>query len=150
VKVPHVNRVTRAGLRMRAVILVMAATAVSALTPFRSEAQVTLPEITVYGSPPKSGAHTDQPGSGGGKPGGDGKSDGNRSFERLNQLLKRKVDETNPSMNNPPLDARSPDTKIGVVNIPGVQQQYGKNFGHSVVPYRPPPLVYTSPLGPRR
>jgi hypothetical protein len=132
------------------VILAMAATAVSALTPFRAEAQVSLPEITVYGPPPMSGAHTDQPGSGGGKPGRDGKGEGNVSFDRLNQQLKRKVDETNPSVNSPPLDARSQDTKIGVINIPGVQQQYGKNFGHSVVPYRPPPLVYTSPLGPRR
>ncbi len=85
-----------------------------------------------------------------GNPGADGKVEGNVSFDRLNQQLKRKVDETNPSVNSPPLDARSPDTKIGVINIPGVQQQYGKNFGHSVVPYRPPPLVYTSPLGPRR
>ncbi|WP_213737870.1 hypothetical protein [Bradyrhizobium sp. dw_411] len=128
----------------------MTATAVSALMPCRAEAQVSLPEITVYGPPPKSGAHTDQPGSGGGNPGGDSKGEGNHAFDRLNQQLKRKVDETNPSVNSPPLDARSPDTKIGVINIPGVQQQYGKNFGHSVVPYRPPPLVYTSPLGPRR
>lgn len=48
------------------------------------------------------------------------------------------------------IDARSSDLKKGVVNLPAVQQQYGKNFGRSVIPYRPgPPPVYTSPLGRR-
>ena len=72
-----------------------------------------------------------------------------KSFERLNRELKRKVDEINPSPNAPPLDAQSPDIKIGVVNIPAVQQQYGQNFGRSAIPYRPPPLIYNSPLGRR-
>jgi len=53
------------------------------------------------------------------------------------------------AVNQPPIDARSPDTKVGVVNIPGVQQQYGGNFGLSVVPYRPPPLIYAPSLGGR-
>lgn len=70
-----------------------------------------------------------------------------KAIERLNQRLKRKVDEVNPTINLPPLDARSPDTKIGVINIPGVQQQYGRNFGQSAFPYRPPPPVYVPPLG---
>jgi hypothetical protein len=73
-----------------------------------------------------------------------------RAMECLNQKLKREVDRVNPSLALPPLDARSPDTKVGVVNIPGVQQQYGRNFGVSIVPYRPAPLTYSSPLGPRR
>ena len=47
--------------------------------------------------------------------------------------LKRKVDEVNPTINTPPLDARSPDTRIGVINVPGAQQQYGKNFGNSAI-----------------
>jgi hypothetical protein len=70
-----------------------------------------------------------------------------RSMDCLNQKLRREVDRVNPTMNLPPIDARSPDTKVGVVNIPGVQQQYGRNFGVSVVPYRPPPPVFSSPLG---
>jgi hypothetical protein len=41
-------------------------------------------------------------------------------------------------------------SKTGVVNIPGVQQQYGKNFGNSVIPYRPSSPVFSAPLGPRR
>jgi hypothetical protein len=104
--------------------------------PVQADAQTALPEITI--SPPPPPRSTDHIGGGGdGKGGADAKGNESRSFERLNQQLKRKVDETNPIGNNPPLDARSPDTKIGVVNIPGVQQQYGKNFGVSVVPYRP-------------
>jgi hypothetical protein len=80
--------------------------------------------------------------------GSNDRSHDQQSLNRLNQRLKRKVDETNPVNNAPPLDARSPDTKIGVVNIPGVQQQYGQNFGKSVVPYQPP-QVFTPPLGRR-
>ena len=73
-----------------------------------------------------------------------------RSMDCLNQKLRREVDRINPAMNLPPIDARSPDTKVGVVNIPGVQQQYGRNFGVSVVPYRPAPPVFSAPLGPHR
>src|ERR1700737_3753395 len=73
-----------------------------------------------------------------------------RAFECLNQKLKQQVDRVAPTLNLPPIDARSPDTKTGVVNIPGVQQQYGKNFGVSAVPFRPAPLQFNSPLGPHR
>lgn len=73
-----------------------------------------------------------------------------RAFECLNQKLKKQVDRVAPTLNLPPIDARSPDTKTGVVNIPGVQQQYGRNFGTSVVPHRPAPLQFTSPVAPRR
>ena len=71
---------------------------------------------------------------------------GERSFGCVNELLKRKVDRVNPTLNIAPIDARSPDTKTGVINIPGVKQQYGQNFGKSAVPFRPPPPVFTSPL----
>ena len=69
------------------------------------------------------------------------------AFNCLNQKLKRQVDSVNPSMNVAPLDARSGDTKVGVINIPGVQQQYGRNFGISVFPYRPASPTFTSPIG---
>ncbi len=74
---------------------------------------------------------------------------GSRAFNCLNDKLKQQVDRVNPSLNTPPIDARSPDIRVGVVNIPAVQQQYGKNFGVSVVPYRPS-VVYAPPLGGRR
>lgn len=67
-----------------------------------------------------------------------------KSMACLNQKLKREVDRVNPVMNLPPIDARSPDIRTGVVNIPAVKQQYGRNFGVSVIPYRPPP-VFTVP-----
>ena len=63
---------------------------------------------------------------------------GARSFGCLNQQLKREADRANPITNIAPLDAKSSDTKIGIVNLPGVQQQYGRNYGVSVMPYRPP------------
>uniref|UniRef100_Q07KZ8 Uncharacterized protein n=1 Tax=Rhodopseudomonas palustris (strain BisA53) TaxID=316055 RepID=Q07KZ8_RHOP5 len=69
-----------------------------------------------------------------------------RALNCLNQKLKREVDRVNPSLNLPPIDAKSSDLKVGTVNIPGVQQQYGRNFGVSVIPYRPPAPVFTPPL----
>jgi hypothetical protein len=63
----------------------------------------------------------------------------------LNQELKGQADKINPTTNPPPIDAKSGDTKTGVVNIPGVQQQYGKNFGQSAVPFRPAAPTFTPP-----
>jgi hypothetical protein len=69
-----------------------------------------------------------------------------KSFDCMNKKLKRQVDRVNPPvLNTPPIDARSQDLKVGVVNVPAVQQQYGKNFGISAFPYRPPPPVYAAP-----
>ncbi len=129
-----------------AAIMTLAALAMHA----RTEAQTALPEITVSPppQPPRINEQLDHKGDGDGKSGTARKGDENHALEQLNRQLKRKVDETNPVLNTPPLDARSPDTKIGIVNIPGVQQQYGKNFGNSVIPYRPPAPVY-APLGHR-
>jgi hypothetical protein len=75
-----------------------------------------------------------------------------RSPQALNCLdptLRQQVDQINPNLTTPsaPLDARPPDTKIGIVNVPGVQQRYGQNFGVWAIPYRPPPLIYTRPSG---
>ncbi len=79
-----------------------------------------------------------------------GTGQGGPSFDQLNRDLKRKVDETNPQRRLRRLWMRARRTpKIGVVNIPGVQQQYGKNFGHSVYPYRPSSPVFSPPIGPR-
>jgi hypothetical protein len=78
---------------------------------------------------------------------GDG-SAADKGFGCLNQKLKNQVDQANSNAGIPaaPLDAKSSDLKVGVVNVPGVQQQYGKNFGVSVVPYRPP-QIFSAPLG---
>ncbi len=73
---------------------------------------------------------------------GDG-SAADKGFGCLNQKLKDQVDQASSNAATPtaPLDAKSNDLKLGVVNVPGVQQQYGKNFGVSVVPFRPPTFV---------
>jgi hypothetical protein len=104
--------------------------------PAQGGEQITLPEISVPLPPTDDDQKV-------------GRIDG-RTLERLNKQLKRKVDEINLTIDIPHLDARSPDISIGVINIPGVQQQYGKNFGLSAVPYRPGALVYSSALAPRR
>lgn len=75
---------------------------------------------------------------------------GSRSYNCLNNELKRQVNRTSPSIITAPIGATSPDIQIGVVNVPAIQQQYGKNFGRSVVPFRPPPPIFTSPLVPNR
>jgi hypothetical protein len=124
-----------------------------AMTWAQAQDATTLPEIVV-GAP---SAKPKQPGAPAqAVPAGtetercvDVKIGNEHSLGCLNEKLKRQVDKVNPVENIPPIDARSSDIKTGVVNIPGVQQQYGKNFGNSVIPYRPPPPVYTSPLGRR-
>ncbi len=144
------GRIGVMGIGMRVAIVAVIFTAVIAMMPVRTEAQTTLPEVTVTAppqQPPRINDELDRKdGAGSGKKGAGGKGDGAHSLEQLNKQLKRKVDETNPVLNTPPLDARSGDTKTGVVNIPGVQQQYGKNFGNSVIPYRPG-VVPAPPLG---
>jgi hypothetical protein len=74
---------------------------------------------------------------------------GDRAFGCLNHMLKQQVDRVSPVLNSPPTDAKSSDLKVGTVNIPAIHQQYGRNFGVSGVPYRAP-LIYNSPLRPRR
>ena len=68
-----------------------------------------------------------------------------RSLGCLNEKLKREVDRVNPSMNLPPLDARSPDVRVGNVNEAAVRQQYGSNYGRSAIPFRPPVPTYVLP-----
>jgi hypothetical protein len=70
---------------------------------------------------------------------------GDSALGCLNQKLKREVDRVNPSINLPPLDARSPDVRVGNVNEAAVRQQYGSNYGRSVIPFRPPAPVYVLP-----
>ena len=70
---------------------------------------------------------------------------GDHAFGCLNQQLKREVERVNPPANLPPLDARSPDVKVGNVNEAAVRQQYGSNYGRSVIPFRPPAAGFVVP-----
>lgn len=65
---------------------------------------------------------------------------GDRAFGCLNEKLRREVDKVNPSINLPPIDARSPDVRVGNANEAAVRQQYGSNYGRSAIPYRPPSI----------
>lgn len=114
-----------------------------------------LPPVTVLAPPPAVAQPPAAEGTGA-RAGRAGRCTGAESgstpsFDCLNQKFKQQVDQINSNQTVPtaPLDARSPDIKIGVVNTPAVAQQYGKNFGVSVVPYRPPPPIYNSALGRR-
>jgi hypothetical protein len=70
-----------------------------------------------------------------------------QNLDCLNRKLKQDVDHISPPSIDVPASAASPDTKIGIVNLPAVQQQYGQNYGHSVIPFRPPAPSFGTPLG---
>lgn len=92
-------------------------------------------EVTIGGQPPASSFQRCV----------DVEIGGDRGFGCLNQQLKREVERVNPTLNLPPLDARSPDVRVGNVNEAAIRQQYGSNYGRSVIPFRPPPAVFVSP-----
>ena len=145
--------------RMRTASLAIAASMIAVVMSAHAEEPNVLPPVTVLPAPPPKGATSPGPAQTGpgqtapgpasaGHPGcGAAAAGANPSFDCLNETLKRQVDQVNPVLNTPPISAGSQDLKVGTVNIPAVQQQYGQNFGHSVIPYRPPPLTFTSPLG---
>lgn len=72
------------------------------------------------------------------------------SLACLNQELQRQVDRTNPARNVPPADAASPAVRVGGFSQTALRQQYGPNFGRSVIPYRPAQGHFTLPLQPPR
>jgi hypothetical protein len=67
------------------------------------------------------------------------------NLDCINRQLNQTVDHVNPPTIGAPLSAGSSDTKIGIVNLPAVQQQYGQAYGHSVIPFRPT-QTFTAPL----
>lgn len=88
----------------------------------------------------------------GGKPSGstvqrcvDVQIGGDRAFGCLNEKLRREVDKVNPTLNLPPIDARSSDVRVGNANEAAVRQQYGSNYGRSATPFRPPPIANVLP-----
>ncbi|MCP3384068.1 hypothetical protein NLM31_27225 [Bradyrhizobium sp. CCGUVB4N] len=70
---------------------------------------------------------------------------GDSAFGCLNEKLRREVDKVNPSLNLPPIDARSSDVRVGLGNEASVRQQLGSNYGRSITPYRPPPIANVLP-----
>jgi hypothetical protein len=112
------------------------------------ERATALPSITVHQAEPRGGAASGGVGAGPAAPSercveGGGSS---QAIDCITAKLKQQVDRTNPNATVAPIDARSQDIKIGIANVPAVPQQYGKNFGVSVIPYRPAPPIYSSPV----
>src|ERR1700761_6355066 len=93
----HGDRLAPVAL-VAATIVAMAATAAQAQTQTQAQDRLNLPEITIMGSPPPP-----QPSQ---KPCTD---PNDRSMGCLNQQMRRQVDQVNPSLAAPPIDARSPD-----------------------------------------
>ena len=69
-----------------------------------------------------------------------------RTLDCLNDEFRQRTERLRSLPTLAPLDARSQDIRIGTVNQAALRQQYGKNLGLSVVPYRPSPFA----LAPRR
>ncbi|WP_375785632.1 hypothetical protein ACE10Z_40265 [Bradyrhizobium sp. Pha-3] len=135
---------------------IMLAIAVAGLSAMQAEAQTQtqqrtpLPEIVVGTPPPALNLNRDTSGGTGraaarGSGGAPAERCGDAgSLGCINERLRKQVDQVNPPVTNtPPIDAKSQDLKVGVVNVPAVQQQYGRNFGVSAFPYRPPAPVYS-------
>jgi hypothetical protein len=57
-------------------------------------------------------------------------------YNCLNQQLQQQVQTAAPAP-PVPLGANSPANAAGAFNRAGVAEQYGANFGNSVIPYRP-------------
>lgn len=121
---------------MRRLTYATIAGALLAAPAIAEERLITLPEIVIGGEAPATPAQRCV----------DVQIGDSRAYNCLNQKLKRQVERINPSANIPPIDARSQDLRLGIVNMPAVQQQYGRNFGVSVRPYRPPVAVFTAPI----
>jgi hypothetical protein len=67
-----------------------------------------------------------------------------QAYNCLNQELQLQVQATQSGEPQVPLNANSPDNAVGNFNRAGVAEQYGQNFGKSVIPYRPPPPVFNN------
>ncbi|MHC2434761.1 hypothetical protein [Bradyrhizobium sp. USDA 4451] len=138
---------------MKVIILAIAVAGLSAMpapaqTP--TPQHTPLPEIVVGIPPPALNLNRDTSGgTGRAAARGSGSAPAERcgdasSLGCINERLRKQVDQVNPPVTNTtPIDAKSQDLKVGVVNVPAVQQQYGRNFGVSAFPYRPAAPVFS-------
>jgi hypothetical protein len=69
-------------------------------------------------------------------------------YNCLNQQLQQEALGAGRPQANAPLTATSPSNQVGTFNEQGVAEQYGQNFGKSVIPFRPPPPVFNNAIGP--
>jgi hypothetical protein len=69
-------------------------------------------------------------------------------YNCLNQQLQQQTQGGQGAPGIPPVTSSSPSNQVGTFNRQGLSEQYGKNFGKSVIPYRPPAPVYGNSLHP--
>jgi len=98
-----------------AVIVVTVETAI----PAGAQDRLNLPEITIMGSPPPPDTQ---------KPCTDAGSN-DHSIGCLNQQMRRQVDQVNPSLNIPPIDAKSPDLKVAWSIFPAFSSNTARTLG---------------------
>jgi hypothetical protein len=67
-------------------------------------------------------------------------------YSCINQELQQQAQGAPQSTPSLPLGADFPSNKVGTFNEQGVKEQYGQNFGKSVIPFRPPPLIFNNTL----
>ena len=70
------------------------------------------------------------------------------AYDCLDQQLRQQAQGANPAKPVVPFSANSSSNAVGTFNEQGVVQQYGQNFGKSVIPYRPPTPVYGNSMKP--
>ena len=69
-----------------------------------------------------------------------------RSYDCLNRQLERAIPQRRFSAGTDSPGATVPPTEANTFNQAATQERLGNAFGHSVLPQRPPPTVYSSPL----
>jgi hypothetical protein len=69
-----------------------------------------------------------------------------RYYHCLNEQMQRVPRDPSSAAKDAPLTARSPDPAVGSFNQSAAHERLGSSFGKSVVPQRPAPPVFSSPL----
>jgi hypothetical protein len=69
-----------------------------------------------------------------------------RYYHCLNEQMQHVSRDPSSAAKDAPLSARSPAPAVGSFNQSATHERLGSSFGKSVVPQRPPPPVFSSPL----
>ncbi len=73
-----------------------------------------------------------------------------RAYDCLSQQWGAAVPRVQRPLPSPDVTVTSPAPAVGSFNQAATREQLGTNFGKSVFPQRPPPVIYVNPLiGPR-
>jgi hypothetical protein len=67
-------------------------------------------------------------------------------YSCLNDQLRRLTEQGRFSSTDVPIGVTSPPNQVGTFNQAATAERLGTSFGHSVIPQRPPPPVFTNPL----